>query len=224
MPSPQSPFWRSRVCRSKWRGRPPPWLRRATRTRRVSPPTRGPRWTAPCARPPRVGTHGCARRTCCSPSPRSRLLCCAASGRTRRRSSRLWNPDCGRRVAPTSDNIRMDIAAVTGSVLAAFGLSGAAGLNAWIPLLATGILQRSGAIDLGDPYDSLGTDAALAVMGVCFVLDFIGDKIPAVDHVLHVIGTVVAPVSGAIVFAGQTDSVNDVAVVASLIAGALVAE
>jgi Domain of unknown function (DUF4126) len=118
----------------------------------------------------------------------------------------------------------MDIAAVTGSVLAAFGLSGAAGLNAWIPLLATGILQRTGAIDLGDPYDALGTDTALAVMGVCFVLDFVGDKIPAVDHVLHVIGAVVAPVSGAIVFAGQTDSVNDVAVVASLVAGALVAE
>jgi Domain of unknown function (DUF4126) len=118
----------------------------------------------------------------------------------------------------------MDIAAVTGSVLAAFGLSGAAGLNAWIPLLATGILQRSGAIHLDEPFDVLGENTALAVMGVCFVLDFIGDKIPAIDHALHLVGTVIAPVSGAVVFAGQTESVNDVAVVASLIAGALVAE
>ena len=118
----------------------------------------------------------------------------------------------------------MDIVAVTGSVLAAFGLSGAAGLNAWVPLLGTGILQRSGAIDLDDPYDVLGENAALALMSVCFVLDFIGDKIPAIDHVLHVIGTVVAPVSGAVVFAGQTESVNDMALVASLVAGALVAE
>jgi hypothetical protein len=118
----------------------------------------------------------------------------------------------------------MDIAAVTGSVLAAFGLSGAAGLNAWIPLLATGILQRAGAIHLDDPYDVLGEDTALAVMGVCFVLDFIGDKIPAIDHVLHLIGTVVAPVSGAVVFAGQTEATADVALVASLVAGALVAE
>jgi Domain of unknown function (DUF4126) len=118
----------------------------------------------------------------------------------------------------------MDIVAVTGSVLAAFGLSGAAGLNAWVPLLGTGILQRTGAIDLDDPYDVLGTNAALAIMAVCFVLDFVGDKIPAIDHVLHVIGGVIAPVSGAVVFAGQTESVNDIAVVASLVAGALVAE
>jgi hypothetical protein len=118
----------------------------------------------------------------------------------------------------------VDIAAVTGSVLAAFGLSGAAGLNAWIPLLATGILQRTGAIHLGNPYDVLGENAALGVMGVCFVLDFVGDKIPAVDHVLHVVGTVVAPVSGAVVFAGQTEATADIALVASLVAGALVAE
>jgi hypothetical protein len=117
----------------------------------------------------------------------------------------------------------MDIAAVTGSVLAAFGLSGAAGLNAWIPLLATGILQRTGTIHLDNPYDVLGGNAALAVMGVCFVLDFVGDKIPAVDHALHAVGMVVAPVSGAVVFAGQTESSTDIALVASLIAGALVA-
>jgi hypothetical protein len=120
--------------------------------------------------------------------------------------------------------VRVDVVAVTGSVLAAFGLSGAAGLNAWIPLLATGILQRTGAIHLDDPYDVLGEDTALAVMGVCFVLDFVGDKIPAVDHVLHAIGTVIAPVSGAVVFAGQTEATADIALVASLVAGALVAE
>jgi hypothetical protein len=34
----------------------------------------------------------------------------------------------------------MDVTSAVGSVLAAFGLSGAAGLNAWIPLLATAIL------------------------------------------------------------------------------------
>lgn len=118
----------------------------------------------------------------------------------------------------------MDIAAVTGSVLAAFGLSGAAGLNAWIPLLATGILQRTGTIHLDEPYDVLGRDTALAVMGACFVLDFVGDKIPAIDHVLHVIGMAVAPVAGAVVFAGQTEATGDVALVASLVAGALVAE
>jgi hypothetical protein len=118
----------------------------------------------------------------------------------------------------------MDVVAVTGSVLAAFGLSGAAGLNAWVPLLGMGILQRTGAIELDEPYDALGTNVALAVMSFCFVLDFIGDKIPAIDHVLHVLGGVIAPVSGAVVFAGQTEAVGDVALVASLVAGALVAE
>jgi uncharacterized protein DUF4126 len=102
-----------------------------------------------------------------------------------------------------------DVATAAGSLLAAFGLSGAAGLNAWIPLLAMGLLSRAGALDLGDPYDALATTPGLIVLGVLFVLDFVGDKVPAVDSLLHAAGSVVDPVAGAIAFAGPTDIPTD---------------
>lgn len=97
----------------------------------------------------------------------------------------------------------MDIATATGAALAALGLAGAAGLNAWLPLLATGIASRNGNLELGGSFDALGEVPVLAVLALLFAVDFVGDKIPAVDHVLHAVGTVVHPVAGAIVAAAQ---------------------
>jgi hypothetical protein len=53
--------------------------------------------------------------------------------------------------------------------------------------------------------------------------DFVGDKIPAVDHVLHAIGGFVAPASGAVLFSGQTGLETDIPTVLAAIAGALTA-
>lgn len=97
----------------------------------------------------------------------------------------------------------MDIATATGAALAALGLAGAAGLNAWLPLLAAGLAQRNGTIELTDQFDVLGDVPVLAVLAVLFAVDFVGDKIPAVDHVLHAVGAVVHPVAGAVVAAAQ---------------------
>ena len=116
-----------------------------------------------------------------------------------------------------------DVATAAGSLLAAFGLSGAAGLNAWIPLLSLGLLSRAGAIDLADPYDALATTPGLIVLGVLFVLDFVGDKVPAVDSLLHAAGSVVHPVAGAIAFAGPTDIPTDLPSLLQFALGASVA-
>ncbi|MGX1808028.1 DUF4126 domain-containing protein [Nocardia sp. NPDC055321] len=98
----------------------------------------------------------------------------------------------------------MEITAAVGAVLGAFGLSGAAGLNAWLPLLLVGFADRFGWIDLGDSYSWLSSTPALIGVAVVFVLDLIGDKIPALDSVLHGFGALVAPASGAILFAAET--------------------
>ena len=103
----------------------------------------------------------------------------------------------------------LDVATAAGSLLAAFGLSGAAGLNAWIPLLAVGLLGRAGQLELADGYDWLESTPALIALGAAFVLDFVGDKVPAVDSLLHAAGTVVHPAAGAIVFAGPTELPTD---------------
>ena len=117
----------------------------------------------------------------------------------------------------------IDVATAAGSLMAAFGLSGAAGLNAWIPLLAAGLLDRAGQLQLAEPYDAIATTPGLIVIGSLFVLDFVGDKVPAIDHLLHAIGTVVHPASGAIVFAGPTEAPTDIPSVVLFALGATVA-
>jgi hypothetical protein len=79
----------------------------------------------------------------------------------------------------------------------ALGLSTAAGLNAYIPLLTVGLLNRyTDLIDLPAPWDNLGDPLVLGIVGAVGVADFIGDKVPIVDHVLHVVGLAVAPFVG----------------------------
>ncbi|GAB0103909.1 DUF4126 domain-containing protein [Nocardia sp. JMUB6875] len=117
----------------------------------------------------------------------------------------------------------MEITSAVGAVLGAFGLSGAAGLNAWLPLLAVGIADRAGWIDLGSSYGWLSSVPALAVIGVLFVLDLIGDKIPALDSVLHGIGTLVAPVSGAILFTAESSLSSHLPPAATAVLGAITA-
>jgi len=60
------------------------------------------------------------------------------------------------------------------------------------------------------------------VLAVLFVADFVGDKVPAVDSVLHAVGAVVHPAAGAIVFAGETGVATEVPAVIALLAGALI--
>lgn len=117
----------------------------------------------------------------------------------------------------------MDLTSAIGSFLAALGLSGAAGLNAWIPLFGAGLLERLGLVDLASPFDGLGSTWALIVTGAALVVDVVGDKIPGVDHVLHAVGVAIHPIAGAVVFAGQAGIGTDLPPAASLIMGAAVA-
>jgi hypothetical protein len=110
------------------------------------------------------------------------------------------------------------------SLCAAFGLSAAAGLNAWLPLFAGALAQRLDLVELAQPFDDLSGTGALVVLGVLTAIDFVGDKIPAVDHVLHAIGTVVAPASGAALFTGQTGLETDLPTLAAILLGAGTAE
>lgn len=95
------------------------------------------------------------------------------------------------------------------NLFGAIGLGAASGLNAWIPLLGLGVAERLGWVELTEPFDRLGSTVVLVVLAVVFVVDLVGDKIAVVDHVLHAVGTVVAPVSGAIVFAAQENLLSN---------------
>lgn len=117
----------------------------------------------------------------------------------------------------------MDVETAVGAVLAAFGLSGAAGLNAWLPLFVSALLDRLDVVDLSGPFDEFSSTPGLVVLGVLTTADFVGDKIPVVDHVLHAVGGVIAPASGALLFVGPTADETSLPTLVSLVLGALVA-
>jgi hypothetical protein len=118
----------------------------------------------------------------------------------------------------------MDTTTAIGSVLAAFGLSGAAGLNPWLPLFVSALLHRLDVVELGAPFDELSSTGWLVGLGLLTTVDFIGDKIPMIDHALHAIGTVIAPASGAVLFTGQTGLETDIPSLVAIVLGALTAE
>ena len=89
------------------------------------------------------------------------------------------------------------------------GVSTAAGLNAYLPLLLLAILSRStDLIELSAPWNQLEEPWALAVIGGVALLDFVGDKIAPIDHVLHAAGLAIAPATGAVAAAAAAGVVD----------------
>lgn len=118
------------------------------------------------------------------------------------------------------------IEAITG-LSTAFGLSGSAGLNAYIPLLLVALAARFPVSDplvkLQPPYDLMGSWWAIGLLAVLLVVEIVADKIPAVDTVNDGIQTFVRPAAGAILFAGSANVITDVHPILALGAGLLVA-
>ena len=85
-------------------------------------------------------------------------------------------------------------------ILSGFGLSSAAGLNAYIPLLMLGVAGRLGYADLNAPYDLLSSNVGIGVLAVLLAIEMLADKVPGVDHVNDVINTVVRPAAGGVLF------------------------
>lgn len=109
------------------------------------------------------------------------------------------------------------------NILAAFGLSGSAGLNAYLPLLVVALTARfTHLIQLSSPWDVLESWWVIGALLVLLVIEFFADKAPAVNHVNDVIQTFVRPTAGAIVFAAST-GVADLDPVVAVILGLLVA-
>ncbi|WP_327045216.1 DUF4126 domain-containing protein [Microbispora sp. NBC_01189] len=87
------------------------------------------------------------------------------------------------------------------AALTGLGLSTAAGLNAYIPLLLVGVLARvTDAVRLPHEYAWLSDTWVLAIIAVLLVAEFVLDKVPVVDHVNDLIQTAVRPASGGVVF------------------------
>ena len=77
------------------------------------------------------------------------------------------------------------------TLLQAFGLSGAAGVNAYSPLLVVGVMPRVGAVHLAAPYDVLASWPVLIVLVGLLFVEIIVDKVPGADHINDMVQTVI---------------------------------
>ena len=88
-------------------------------------------------------------------------------------------------------------------------LSSAVGFNAYPPLLVTGVLARTTDLTTLAPLRPARGASRASVIAAIAVVDFIGGKVPAVDHAFHLVGAVVAPVVGAALAVAVTQDTGD---------------
>src|SRR5687767_5490139 len=105
----------------------------------------------------------------------------------------------------------------------AFGLAASAGLNTTLPLLCVGLLTRFGLIDLAAPYDALASPLAIGVLALLAVVEFVGDKVPAVDTIVHAVQWPLAAAAGAVLFASQGNLITRMSPEVALVVGLLTA-
>jgi hypothetical protein len=99
-------------------------------------------------------------------------------------------------------------------VLTGAGLAASAGLNAYIPLLAIGLLARyTSLIEPSSSWHWLANGWALAILAFLLAIEVVADKIPAVDSANDVLHTLVRPTAGGLAFGAasqaQTVTVSD---------------
>jgi hypothetical protein len=112
---------------------------------------------------------------------------------------------------------------ITG-VFTAFGLSGSAGLNAYLPLLIVALLARfTHLIRLQEPWTALTSGWTIGVLVVLLIVETIADKVPAVNHINDAIQTLVRPAAGAVLFAASSNVISDIHPVLAIVCGILVA-
>lgn len=107
--------------------------------------------------------------------------------------------------------------------LLGLGLASATGLRTFLPLLMLALAARFElfGVRLIDQMDWLVSWPAIAALGVATAAEFLGDKVPAVDHGLNMVGYVTRPVAGAIAAGSVFWAVDPaMAAVAGLIVGA----
>lgn len=99
-------------------------------------------------------------------------------------------------------------------MLTGLGLAASAGLNAWIPVLAMGLLARyTDLVTLPDGWEWLSNGWVLSILAMLLAIELVADKIPGVDSVNDVLQTAIRPTSGGLVFGAgsgaQTATVTD---------------
>lgn len=95
------------------------------------------------------------------------------------------------------------------TLLIGIGLSAAAGLRVFLPLLLLGLTARLGAIHLGSDFLWLGSDTTLILLAIATIVEIGGYYVPVIDHLLDVIASPAAVIAGIIATAAVLAHVDD---------------
>ena len=95
------------------------------------------------------------------------------------------------------------------SLALAVALSASAGLRAWLPLFAASILARLDVVHLGDAFAFMASTPAIIVFGVATLLEVGADKVPALDHGLDLVSTVVRPLAATLLAGSVMFQIHD---------------
>jgi hypothetical protein len=95
-----------------------------------------------------------------------------------------------------------------GGYATALALSNAAGLRPFLTLALTALALHLHWLHPSDQYAWLGAQNVCIVLGVLALLEFLGDKIPAVDHALHAVHFASKPIAAALI-AGSSMAAGD---------------
>ena len=110
------------------------------------------------------------------------------------------------------------------SLLTSAGLGIGAGINAYATLLVFGLLARWQPSMFHDQLARFfASTPVLIVVAVLYLIEFVADKIPTVDHIWDVIHTVIRPIAGALVaFAAVSNQIpRGAVIIATILAGSV---
>ncbi|MBD1870657.1 DUF4126 domain-containing protein [Cyanobacteria bacterium FACHB-471] len=96
-------------------------------------------------------------------------------------------------------------------VLLGISLSVAAGFRVFVPLLVLSGASVVAHLNLPTDFDRLETPQALAVFAIACVLEITGYYVPWLDHLLDIVSTPAAVITGTVVAASLTPDINPVA-------------
>ncbi len=105
------------------------------------------------------------------------------------------------------------------TVILANGLAWASGINLYATLAILGIFGIGGQLDLPMGLDFLENPGVIVLAVILYVIEFIADKIPAVDSIWDGIHTFIRIPAGAMIAAGMFDDVSTEAQIMAFIAG-----
>ena len=97
------------------------------------------------------------------------------------------------------------------TLIGAFGLAAAAGLNAYIPLFLISASARylpAGWFVLSPQFAFVRSDWFFGLVLVLLVIEILADKIPVVDHANDVVQTLIRPAAGAVLFAAGSGAIT----------------